>query len=513
MRLHGPRNTTPPTTSAAPQAPAEEKKKRRAVFGFGRLFTRERFARRRAEASRAPQTQGAAFGSRRGRGIAAFGAVLGAMFAATAVGSAPTPEPAPAPPPAVVIEQEAPESFLDLSPMPPAPQEAAPPVFEPPAEPKPQRVEEVGAGSIELFYDPQGLGDLSPAEQNAQSVIDHLVQAEDFDATLTFFEDAKIIAKPLEPEARRLAERMGESIPLAPRETGVITLDADALTNIADHFAANHTPLDDLAGFAAPRGIEVPAEGMTPAFAGRYLDALSTREVLTDVRDELGAEQSRALQVVRHLNADEVAALSERLGVEARPGNDAWITNGLVDRFVGALHDRIIYLDDMGIETTRAVMGLGGGGIDAELSRLLASLPDLSRDVTNCALGRTESFAVYPIGIDRKNGNVEWLRHEAAVPFRQMFHEAPADLGLFPRSGFRSNAEQQSLQSTGLAAPVCTSNHEDGMSVDIGFVQGGVAYGLDSQSTAQYQWLAANAPARGIVNDVAHEPWHHTFVG
>lgn len=504
MRLHGPRPTTTPTTSAAPQAPTEERK-RRAVFGFGRLFARERFARRRSETSRAPQTQGAAFGSRRGRGLAAFGAVLGAMFAATATGCAPSSEPAPAPPPAVVIEQEAPESFLDLAP--------TTPVFEAPVEPTPERVDEVGTGSIELFYDPQGLGELSAAEQNAQSVIDHLVQADDFDATLTFLEDATVIPRPLEPEARRLAERMGESIPLAPRETGVITLDADALTTIADHFAGNHIALDDLEGFAAPRGIEVPAEGMTPAFAGRYLDALSTREVLTDVRGELGAEQSRALEVVHHLNADEVAALSDRLGVEARPGNDAWITNGLVDRFVGALHDRIIYLDDMGIETTRAVMGMGGGGIDADLSRALASLPDLSRNVTNCALGQTESFAVYPIGIDRKNGNVEWLRHEAAVPFRQMFHEAPADLGLFPRSGFRSNAEQQSLQSTGLAAPVCTSNHEDGMSVDIGFVQGGVAYGLDSQSSAQYQWLAANAPARGIVNDVAHEPWHHTFVG
>jgi hypothetical protein len=252
---------------------------------------------------------------------------------------------------------------------------------------------------------------------------------------------------------------------------------------------------------------------MTPALADRFVVAIGTTELLNAVEGQLNAEQTRAMEVLQKLDPAEAAALRDRLGVQARPDGDVWITNELIDRFVQELHARILYLTPMGIDTVRAVTGQGRGHeIDPGVARSYASLPDLSREVTNCALGSTQTFRVHPIGIDLNSGSVQYLRVEAAHSFARLIHEAPPELGIFPRSAYRSNAEQDDLQSTGLAAPVCASNHEDGNAVDLGFVANGVVYGLDF-GTDQYAYVAHRGQELGVVNDVSHEPWHHTFVG
>lgn len=385
---------------------------------------------------------------------------------------------------------------------------------EAPAPPAPDAVHRLGSGVVEVYYAPSDVARKPAAEQHAQVVIDSFIEARDYEGLVSLLEEAKAVPRPLTDEQRLLVRRMGEKIPEAPRETGTLSLEVDVLASVAAHFAGRGLPLDDLAAFAGPRGIQVPEAGMTKELAGRFVSAISTTEVLMDVQGELGAEQGRALEVIRHLDAAEVAQLRERLGVEPGPGGDEWVTNALIDRFVEELHARVLYLDPLGVDTVRAVVGLGRGAeIDGEVARVFAGLPDLSQQVTNCALGTTQTFTVYPVGIDLTNGDVEHLRLEAAHAFRRMFHEAPPELGLFFRSGYRSNGEQQALQSTGLAAPVCASNHEDGNSVDIGYAIDGVSYGLNSRATPQYQWLAENAPRYGIVNDVSHEPWHHTFLG
>jgi hypothetical protein len=378
----------------------------------------------------------------------------------------------------------------------------------------PTSTHELAGGTVELFFGAEDVSGRSKAEQNAHAIIASLIAGGNYDRLVGLLEEARIIPRPPSPEDRRLMQRMGEPIPPTPRATGTLSLELSVLPELAAYFADNHLPLDDLNGFAKPRGLEVPAQGMTPAFADRFVVAVSTLEVLNGVEGQLNAEQTRALEVIQKLEPAEVAALRDRLGVQARPGADVWITNELIDRFIQELHARILYLDPMGIDTVRAAAGLGRGTeIDPQVARTFASLPDLSREVTNCALGSTQTFRVHPIGIDVVSGNVEYLRVEAAHAFGRLLHEAPPELGLFPRSGYRSNQEQQDLQSTGLAAPVCGSNHEDGNSVDIGFQIDGVGYGLESRNTPQYQWLAANAPNYGIVNDVSHEPWHHTLVG
>jgi LAS superfamily LD-carboxypeptidase LdcB len=54
-----------------------------------------------------------------------------------------------------------------------------------------------------------------------------------------------------------------------------------------------------------------------------------------------------------------------------------------------------------------------------------------------------------------------------------------------------------------LAARPGYSNHQGGVSMDIGGVNG---YG-----TSACRWLQANASRYGFVNDVAGESWHWTF--
>lgn len=115
--------------------------------------------------------------------------------------------------------------------------------------------------------------------------------------------------------------------------------------------------------------------------------------------------------------------------------------------------------------------------------------------------------------IDLANiGDGETMRTDAARAFKAMQEAARRDgVDLSATSGFRSMAEQERLyqmyrNGTGnLAARPGFSNHQGGVSIDIGGVNG---YG-----TAAYNWLQSNASQYGFRNDVAGEYWHWTFGG
>ncbi|MBI3182107.1 MAG: D-alanyl-D-alanine carboxypeptidase family protein [Myxococcales bacterium] len=109
-------------------------------------------------------------------------------------------------------------------------------------------------------------------------------------------------------------------------------------------------------------------------------------------------------------------------------------------------------------------------------------------------------------------GNGEYMRTDAAKAFLAMQQAARrAGISLPALSGFRTMAEQQTLyqkylNGTGnLAARPGYSNHQNGISMDIGNVGG---YG-----TATYRWLQQNASRFGFANDVRGEYWHWTFRG
>ncbi len=81
-----------------------------------------------------------------------------------------------------------------------------------------------------------------------------------------------------------------------------------------------------------------------------------------------------------------------------------------------------------------------------------------------------------------------------------------AGLGIYPLSGFRTYAQQAALYrryGSGRAARPGYSNHQQGLSMDIG--------GVGGYRTRAYRWLAANARRFGFVNDVRGEFWHWTY--
>ncbi len=124
--------------------------------------------------------------------------------------------------------------------------------------------------------------------------------------------------------------------------------------------------------------------------------------------------------------------------------------------------------------------------------------------VTGYANGQPRNITVYPIG------EGHFAQAAVARNFKAMVAEArAAGINLGVNSGWRSNEEQAELYRRYLngtgnkAAPPGYSNHQMGLSIDIGNVGG--------YNTRAYNWLKENAGRFGFVNDVAGEFWHWTY--
>ena len=116
--------------------------------------------------------------------------------------------------------------------------------------------------------------------------------------------------------------------------------------------------------------------------------------------------------------------------------------------------------------------------------------------------------ALCPIGVGA-------LRCDAAAAFSAMNEAYARAFGtpLCVTSSYRTFDEQVRLygEKPALAAVPGTSNHGWGLALDL-------CGGVQSFGTAQYSWLAANAPAFGWVNPSwarpgggREEPWHWEF--
>lgn len=123
--------------------------------------------------------------------------------------------------------------------------------------------------------------------------------------------------------------------------------------------------------------------------------------------------------------------------------------------------------------------------------------------VTAYINGRAQQISVVPVG------NGQYMRADAAQQYKRMVADAGrAGVNLSSTSGFRTMAEQQVLWNrygAGRAARPGYSNHQNGISMDIGGVNG---YG-----TAAFNWLRNNASKYGFRNDVRGEFWHWTYYG
>jgi LAS superfamily LD-carboxypeptidase LdcB len=104
----------------------------------------------------------------------------------------------------------------------------------------------------------------------------------------------------------------------------------------------------------------------------------------------------------------------------------------------------------------------------------------------------------------------EYLEKAAAEQLLALLEEAKAaGHHLTVTSAFRFHEEQRKLHAaylagTGnLAAKPGFSNHQRGLSVDLG--------GVGGFQTAAYKWLKQNAPRYGFENDAPGEHWHWTY--
>lgn len=106
-------------------------------------------------------------------------------------------------------------------------------------------------------------------------------------------------------------------------------------------------------------------------------------------------------------------------------------------------------------------------------------------------------------------GGGEYMQKNAGINYLKMIKAArKAGISLSNTSGFRTYSEQAALYAQygpGRAARPGYSNHQQGLSMDIGGVNG---YG-----TAAYNWLQRNAGRFGFRNDVPGEFWHWTYYG
>ena len=128
------------------------------------------------------------------------------------------------------------------------------------------------------------------------------------------------------------------------------------------------------------------------------------------------------------------------------------------------------------------------------------------KPVTAYVNGRAQRIKVVSVG------EGEYMRADAARNFKAMQAAARrAGVNLSATSGFRTMSEQRHLYNLyksgrgNLAAPPGHSNHQNGISMDIG--------GVNGYSTRAYSWLKNNARRFGFVNDVAGEYWHWTYRG
>jgi peptidoglycan hydrolase-like protein with peptidoglycan-binding domain len=157
----------------------------------------------------------------------------------------------------------------------------------------------------------------------------------------------------------------------------------------------------------------------------------------------------------------------------------------------------------VGPKTWAALRGSGGTGGTGGVSQPPPSTGG-GKQVTAYVQGRASTINVVPVG------NGQYLRADAARNFKAMQADAArAGINLSANSGFRSMEQQRALyqkylNGTGnLAAKPGYSNHQNGISMDIGGVNG---YG-----TKAFNWLKNNADKYGFKNDVAGEFWHWTY--
>lgn len=128
------------------------------------------------------------------------------------------------------------------------------------------------------------------------------------------------------------------------------------------------------------------------------------------------------------------------------------------------------------------------------------------KTVTAYISGKPSTITVQPVG------NGQYMRADAAKNFKAMqAAAAKAGIKLTATSGFRTMEQQKVLyqkylNGTGnLAAKPGYSNHQGGVSMDIG--------GVNGYNTKAYNWLKSNAAKYGFKNDVSTEYWHFTFKG
>lgn len=128
------------------------------------------------------------------------------------------------------------------------------------------------------------------------------------------------------------------------------------------------------------------------------------------------------------------------------------------------------------------------------------------------------------------------LRADAATAVEAMFAAATSEAGLSleSNSAFRSYASQvevytSEVKSAGVAAADLstarpgTSEHQTGLTIDIGAENGACRFNVCFADTAEGQWLAANAwrfgyllryPADKVaVTGYEFEPWHFRYLG
>jgi peptidoglycan hydrolase-like protein with peptidoglycan-binding domain len=153
-----------------------------------------------------------------------------------------------------------------------------------------------------------------------------------------------------------------------------------------------------------------------------------------------------------------------------------------------------------GIVGPKTWAALKGGGVSNPGN------PPGSKQVTAYHQGRPSTITVAPVG------NGQYLRVDAAQKFKAMQAAArAAGVNLTATSGFRTMEQQRVLyqkylNGTGnLAAKPGYSNHQGGISMDIG--------GVGGYNTKAYNWLKNNAAKYGFQNDVRGEYWHWTFKG
>ncbi|MDY7229875.1 peptidoglycan-binding protein [Hyalangium rubrum] len=161
----------------------------------------------------------------------------------------------------------------------------------------------------------------------------------------------------------------------------------------------------------------------------------------------------------------------------------------------------------VGPQTWGALRGTGGTGGTGGAGGV--SQPPASgggKQVQAYVAGQPRNITVQSVG------NGQYLQADAARNFKAMQAAASrAGVNLSATSGFRTMDQQRALyqkylNGTGnLAAKPGYSNHQNGISMDVG--------GVGGYNTKAYNWLKNNAANYGFKNDVAGEYWHWTFKG